>query len=177
MCRGYGGTRVSEAPVFGEATDYESLVAALYARKEAIGVSDRVLDEISGLSPGHVSKLIGPGRERGLSQISLDALLGSLALKLIVVEDEAQAAIMKSRWESRDSRQLRMPARIGAAFLRRARPAVMREFSRKGGLARWKGTSPELRKKLMHAVWKTRTKQAQLSASAPAEQTHGPADR
>jgi hypothetical protein len=68
MCHGYGSNQVSEATVFGEATDHEGLVAALYARKEAIGVSDRVLDEISGLSPGHVSKLIGPGRERGLSQ-------------------------------------------------------------------------------------------------------------
>jgi hypothetical protein len=168
---------MSESTVFGHATNHEELVAALYACKEARGVSDRILDEISGLCHGHVSKLIGPGRERGLSQLSLDALLGALACKLIIVEDEAQAAIVKPRWESRDSRQLRIPARIGAAFLRRARPAVMPEFSRKGGLARWKGTSPELRKKLMQAVWKTRTKQAQLSASAPAEQTHGPADR
>jgi hypothetical protein len=173
MCHGYGGNQVSEATVFGEATDHESLVAALYACKEARGVSDRVLGEISGLCHGHVSKLIGPGRERGLSQISLDALLGSLALKLIVVEDEAQAAIMKSRWESRDSRQLRPPARIGAAFLRRARPAVMREFSRKGGLARWKGTTPALRQKLMESVWRARTVPAQLSADASAESSPG----
>jgi hypothetical protein len=168
---------VSEATVFGEATDHESLVAALYACKEARGISDRVLDEVAGLSPGHVSKTLGPGRERGLSQVTIDALLGALAVRLILVEDEAQAAIVKNRWETRDSRQLRSPARVGAAFLRRARPAVMREFSRKGGLARWKGTSPELRKKLMQAVWKTRTKPAQLSASAPAEQTHGSADQ
>ena len=160
---------MSEATVFGEATNHEELVAALYARKQALGVSDQVLDAISGLSPGHVSKLIGPGRERGLSQVSLSALLGSLALKLLVVEDEAQASIMRSRWEGRDHRQIRPPARIGAAFLRRARPVVMREFSRKGGLARWKGTSPELRRRLMESVWKTRTKPAQLSAQAPAE--------
>jgi hypothetical protein len=92
-------------------------------------------------------------------QVSLDALLGSLALKLLVVENESQAAIMRARWESRDSRQVRPPA--------------LREFSRKGGLARWKGTTPELRRKLMQAVWKTRTKPAQLSAHAPAENSPG----
>lgn len=167
---------MSEATVFGEATTHEELVAAIYACKEARGISNQVLDEIANLSHGHVSKLIGPGRERGLSQVSLDALLGSLALKLIVAEDEAQASIMRSRWESRDNRQVRSPTRIGAAFLRRARPAVLREFSRKGGLARWKGTSPELRRKLMQAVWKTRTKAAQLRAAAATENTCGQAD-
>jgi hypothetical protein len=173
MCHGYGGNQVGEATVFGEATDHEGLVAALYACKEARGVSDRVLDEISGLCHGHVSKLIGPGRERGLSQISLDALLGALACKLLIVEDEAQAAAMKSRWESRDSRQLRIPARIGASLLKRARPVVMRDFSRRGGLARWKGTTPALRQKLMESVWKARTVPAQLSAHAPAESSPG----
>jgi hypothetical protein len=173
MCRGYGGNRVSEATVFGEATDYESLVAALYARKQALGVSDQVLDAISGLSPGHVSKLIGPGRVRGMSPISLTALLGSLALKLIVTENEPQAAIMRPRWEGRDQRQVRAPARVGAALLKRARPEILRSFSKKGGHARWRGTTPALRKKLMESVWRARTVPVQLSADAPAESSPG----
>ena len=165
---------MSEARVLGEASNHEQLVSLLAARRESLGISTLVLDEIALLSPGHVSKLLGPGRERGLSQISLDALLGALALRLIVVEDEAQASIMKNRWESRDQRQVRPPAQIGAAFLKRARPEILRSFSRKGGQARWKGTTPELRRKLMRAVWKARTVPAQLSACAPVETSPWP---
>jgi hypothetical protein len=168
---------VSEARDLGEASNHEQLVALLAARKEALGISNQVLDEVALLSPGHVSKTLGPGRERGLSQITIDALLGALAVRLVVVEDEAQAAIMKTRWESRDQRQVRPPARIGAAFLKRARPEILRAFSRKGGQARWKGTTPELRRKLMRAVWKVRTVPAQLRASAATENTCGQVDR
>jgi hypothetical protein len=145
-------------------------VTALYARKQALGVSDRVLDAISGLCHGHTSKLIGPGRERGLSQISLDALLGALACKLVIVEDEVQASIMKSRWESRNSQQLRMPARIGKALLARTRGPILRELAQRAGRARWRNVDPAVRRRLMTELIRRRWNSTNSLVSSPEPQ-------
>ena len=85
----------------------------------------------------------------------MDAMLSALALKLIVVEDGDQTARVRPRWDGRDARQVRSPVRtaaIGAAMVRRARPAVIRELGRRGGVARWRGVAPEVRRELMTAV-------------------------
>jgi hypothetical protein len=111
---------------------------------------------------------------RGLSALTLDGMLSVLGLKLLVAIDPDQVARMRPRWEGRDQRQVRLPARVGAALLKRARPEIIRAFSRKGGQARWRGTTPELRRKLMRAVWKARTVPAQLSACAPVETSPWP---
>lgn len=52
------------------------------------------IDEISGLQSGYSAKLLAPIPMRNLGRVSLGALLGALALKMIVVKDkEAQAKI------------------------------------------------------------------------------------
>jgi hypothetical protein len=89
-------------PVLGEATCHDELVDVLRARQIALKLSNETLDHIALLSQGHVDKLLGPSRQRGLSRISFDALLSSLALKLVVIEDEKQSACMKARWEARN---------------------------------------------------------------------------
>jgi hypothetical protein len=65
-----------------------------------------MLDALAGLAHGHVSKLLSPGRVRGLSEISLNALLGALALRLVVIENVDQVALMKQRWERKDMKQV-----------------------------------------------------------------------
>jgi|SRR6516162_2352183 len=138
-----------------EARSHDELVDAMRARKESLGLSNAFVDDLIMLAGGHCDKLLGPARKRGLSPFTMDAMLSALALKLIVVEDIEQAARMQSRWDSRDARQVRSPVRtaaIGAAMVRRARPAVIRELGRRGGVARWRGVAPEVRRELMTAV-------------------------
>ena len=42
--------------VIEEAVDHDSIVAALRQHKEALDISELVLDDLSGLSPGHSSR-------------------------------------------------------------------------------------------------------------------------
>jgi hypothetical protein len=160
---------MNDAPVLGEATDHESLVCLLAARKEQLGISNELLDDVALLSSGHVSKILGPRRERGLTSITIDALLGALAVRLVVVEDEAQALVMKGRWEGRDHRALRTPARVGAALVKRVRPLVLRELGRRAGKARWRGIDPKLRSRLMRELARLRW-HANRDASEPSPQ-------
>ena len=104
------------------------------------------------MSDGHTDKILGPSRERGLSQITLDAMLAMLALRLVVVEDSEQAARMRPVWSGGDKRQLRPAARIGKSMIARARPHVIAELGRQGGKARWRGIGPEVRRRLMTEV-------------------------
>jgi hypothetical protein len=102
---------MAEAPqVIGEAHDYDSLVAILRLRKNALRLSDAVTDDIAGLTAGHTGNLLGPSRVKTLGAMSLSALLGALALRLVVVEDVEQAARVRDRWGRRDELRVRRPA-------------------------------------------------------------------
>jgi hypothetical protein len=128
----------------------------LRERQVALQLSDQTLDPLTGLSHGHTSKLLGPGRERGLSEISMNALMGALAVRFVIVEDAAQVARMKPHWEGKDLRQVRLPARVGAALMKRMRPVVLRELGRRAGQARWRGIDPKLRSRLMSELARLR---------------------
>jgi hypothetical protein len=137
----------------GVATCHDELIGVLRERQLALGISNETLDHITLLSAGHVDKLLGPSRQRGLSRVSLDALLGALALQLIVVEDREQAERMRSRWISKDDRQVRASTRrISKTMLARARSHIVRDLGRSGGKARWRGIGPEVRREIMTAV-------------------------
>lgn len=89
------------AQVIGEATCSDSLVAILRRRRAELQLSDVLVDELAGLAAGHAGKLLGPAPVRRLGAMSLSALLGVLAVKLVVVVDAEQAARIGRRWEPR----------------------------------------------------------------------------
>jgi hypothetical protein len=140
----------------GEATCHDELVAVLRERQIALGLSNEALGHIARLSDGHVDKLLGPARQRGLSQLSLDALMGALAVKLIVAESAEQAVRMKQHWQGKDIKQVRVPARVAKDLVARVRPAVLRQLASKAATARWSRTTPERRREIMRAVWTAR---------------------
>jgi hypothetical protein len=158
--------------IIAEATNHNELIEAMRLRKEALGLSNAWIEHAMNLSDGHCDKILGPARERGLSQLTIDGLLAVLAIKLIVVEDEAAAARMRSIWShgQRDERQVRPPSRISASLIKRATPVVMRAAGRRGGLNTWrKIPDSRLRSRLMSELAKLRWR-AQRSASAPVAQ-------
>jgi hypothetical protein len=139
--------------IIGETQTHDGLVDLLRARQAALGLSNETVDHLALFTSGHCDKLLGPSRQRGLTQVTLNALAGVLAIKLLVVEDEQQAEHMRPRWEGRDQRQVRLSTtRIAKATLRHATPHVVRALGRKGGVARWRGIGPEARRELMTAV-------------------------
>ena len=161
--------------IIGETQTHDGLVDLLRSRQESLQLSNEVLDHLALFTSGHSDKLLGPSRSRGLSQISLDSLLASLALKLIIVEDEAAAARMRPKWEGRDQRQVRsVRTRIAKATLRHALPHVVRELGRRGGLKTWRNISPQVRTKLMTDLIKRRWhKERSVLPTAPQQKPVG----
>jgi hypothetical protein len=131
---------MEDQTTIGEARDADELVALLRARKAALQISDVTIDELAGFQQGYVGKLLGVGRIKTLGAMSLSALLGVLALKLVVVVDEEQEARMKRRWLRRDKRYVVVrEVKISPSLVKRAAPAARAMTARMGGKARWKG--------------------------------------
>jgi hypothetical protein len=160
--------------ILGEATSHNELIEAMRARKEALGLSNAWIEHAMNLSEGHCDKILGPARERGLSQLSIDGLLSVLAIKLIIVEDETAAARIRPMWSGRNQAQVRPPARIAASLIRRALPHAARELGRRGGLKTWRNIAPQVRTKLMTDLIKRRwSKERSVSPPAPQQKPVG----
>ena len=148
--------------------DTDELIDALASRREALGLSNEALEDIAGLAPGHVSKLLGPMRAKRPNLATLDVLLGALGVSFQLIEDPAKMALMKGLWEQRQAGAVR--SRVGRAIRRALPPYVTAaEKGRMGGKKRWEGSSPEQRSAACRAA-----AQARWSRAAPATFERGP---
>jgi hypothetical protein len=93
------------------------------------------------------------------------ALLGALAVRFVIIEDADQVVRMKPHWEGKDMKQVRPPARVGAALMKRMRPVVLRELGRRAGQARWRGIDPKLRSGLMRELARLRWDASKVASS------------
>jgi hypothetical protein len=80
-----------------EASDYKSLLDALRARAQQLGITRIEIDDIGGLTNGYASKLLSPAPMKYVGRASLGPLLGALGIKLIIVEDEDQMRRIEKR--------------------------------------------------------------------------------
>jgi hypothetical protein len=101
---------IREVPI-GVADDYASLVAVLRARKEALNISFECIDAVSGVCSGYAAKLLGPTPCKSLGTMSLGAILQTLGLKLLIVEDVAALARVQSRYLPRSPRFANMDSK------------------------------------------------------------------
>jgi hypothetical protein len=86
---------------------YDDLIIAIRAVKEFLGLSNETLEEIAGLTRGHVDKIIGPSREKKIGPQTLALILGALGIRLRVEVDPEQARCVASRWTRRNELQVR----------------------------------------------------------------------
>jgi hypothetical protein len=147
-----------EAQIIGEARDYDELVAVIRRRKDALQLSDAVVDELGGLAVGHTSKLLGSVPVKTLARVSLPALLGALAIKIVIMVDDEQAARIRRRWQRKATVMDHPPVMT----LRQARPIIRERDARKAAMARWKGKTPEERAAVV----------ASLNAARAAKKVH-----
>jgi hypothetical protein len=137
-----------------------------------LSLSNAALDHLLKLAAGHGDKVWSG--TRGLSQDMIDKMLSGLGLKLLVAIDPEGVARVRHRWERRDERAVRAPARIGKELVARARPAVLRQLASKAATTRWSRTTPETRRAIMAAVTLARANvRARESADAAAERADG----
>jgi hypothetical protein len=81
---------------------YRGLVETCRQRADELGISRLELDRLSGLPSGYSSKLLGRDgageKQKRMWPIGLEAMLGALGLKVLLIEDEdATARILKLR--------------------------------------------------------------------------------
>jgi hypothetical protein len=80
-------------------SDYRTLIESCRVRAEELELSRAELDRLAGLPTGYSGKLLGkvensekPKNKKRVWPIGLEAMLGALGLKIVVIEDEAAAA-------------------------------------------------------------------------------------
>src|SRR5258708_14549485 len=74
---------------------YRGLVEVCRQRADELAISRNEIDRLSGLPEGYSGKLLGNGNAKNPKRIwpvSLEAILQTLGLKLILIEDEAATA-------------------------------------------------------------------------------------
>jgi len=114
----------------------DDLIEALRTAKEMRNLSFKVLDELGGFTQGHMERVIGPRREKGMSPFVFQMLCSLLAVKLEMVPDEDQAKRMSAKWEGRDISNVRLEkGNVSKTLLERARPKLLQEFGAKLALA------------------------------------------
>jgi hypothetical protein len=112
--------------------DYDSLIDALRAVKDHLQISNETLEEIAGLTRGHVDKLLGPSKSKTVGRAVLGLLLGGLGVRLRVEVDLEQAQKMAHRWERRRADHVREQTRLSKQILELAKPIILSQAARKG---------------------------------------------
>lgn len=82
----------------------EQLVQAVRDRRDELDLPHELLDAITGLQSGYVSKLLSDPPVRGFGEMSLKALLDGLGLRIafaVILEDPEQSERMRGRWRPR----------------------------------------------------------------------------
>jgi hypothetical protein len=82
-------------------TSMSALLDAIRARRDELNLSHETIDSLAGFPAGYTGKLLAPVPVRGISHMSLTAILGALGIGLVVVEDTAQRAKVEDRWQPR----------------------------------------------------------------------------
>jgi hypothetical protein len=111
ICPGRSYNQMDAPKQLAVVHDYDELIAAIRARRDELEVTHATLDHVSGLASGHTSKLFCIPPIKRLGMISLGAMLGSVGLMLVVVEDPAALARVSGRLVKRER-----PARSGRAI-------------------------------------------------------------
>jgi hypothetical protein len=131
--------------VLAVVTDYDTLHAALRARKDELDLSCQVIDRAAALAVGHSSKILAPQQLKKPGWQTLGFLLPALGMKLALLEDAAAVEQLKKF----STRMVKTPAR-SVAWGRSGTQTVrslrwVRRIARAGGEARAQKLTPAQR--------------------------------
>jgi hypothetical protein len=129
--------------------DYQELIVALRHRREALDLSYSAIDDIAGLPAAYTSKLLAMRPGRSLGKLSLGLILGTLGLKLAVLEDEEALSKVRGRFTKRrvtSQQHARESVRAGdsawgrgmqAKWMSQVSPRQRSALARRAARARW----------------------------------------
>ena len=105
-------------PVAKMISNYAELISACRQRADDLELTRAEIDYQSGLHSGYSAKILSLSQTKRLGPVSLDAILGTLGCRLLLIEDEAQTAKILAR---RTPRQ--RPLRAAHESVPHAKPA------------------------------------------------------
>jgi hypothetical protein len=147
----------------------EDLIEALRAAKELRNLSFKTLDEMGDFTAGHMERVIGPRREKGMSAFVMQMLLSMLAVKLVLVLDSEQEEKVRGQWEGRNTSNVRIEkGRVSKSLVERAKPHVFKESGKMGAAIRNSMLSPEHRSAIAAKAARARWKGASLKKTKKA---------
>ncbi len=110
---------------------FADLADAFRAVQGHLKISNECLEQVCGMCPGFIDKLLGPSREKRIGPTSFDLLLGGLGLELVVRPDPKQMQKITTRLEHRNEKQVRWEAKpLTKEILDRARPIIVSQIIR-----------------------------------------------
>jgi hypothetical protein len=136
---GHGQDEVARILAAARIADGPSLLDALEARRNELGLSNATVEELGGLTSGHLTKIAGPARSRSPTLATLDRLMVVLGLSFVLVRDPEKVERVQSRWRPRAASKVRHRA-LSATTIARAKPHVLAELARKASRPKWKET-------------------------------------
>jgi hypothetical protein len=137
--------------VIGDFTDYDALIDRLRQRVAEIGLSNRVLDELTGLGEGSSAKYLSDLRLKHFSAVSVLRIAKVLGVKSVMIIDPMLVEKMKPHWEARDGRRVHPPPpakRLGNKTV----SFVAVEMGRRGGMASRQWSPKRRRMRAKHAA-------------------------
>jgi DNA-binding phage protein len=115
--------------------DEAALLDALEARRVELGLANTMVEEAAGLCAGHLTKVLGPSKQRSPTLQTLDKVLRVLGLSIVLVCDPAKR--IETSWRRRDETHVRQ-RQLSATTLERARPTILAELARRASRPKWR---------------------------------------
>lgn len=152
-----------------EARSLEELADGLRWMKDTLGISDKALDDLAGLTEGYANKLLGPTRYKNLGVTTLPLITGALAVKWVMMVDETQIQRMADRWEGRNEQRVRIEnRRPSKELLERSKPHVLKAHLKAANTARNAMLSSEQRSAIARKAAKARWRKKRARKPKPA---------
>jgi hypothetical protein len=119
---------IREAPI----RDGDGMIDALCERRDALGFTNEMMDDLGGFAPGFTARFLGPVRRRKPSLATLNAFTEILCVSFVMVDAPEKRRVMTVRCEARN---------VGIV-----------DRAREGGKMRWRGVSKERRTEAARAA-------------------------
>ena len=154
--------------VIGKARNTDEIADVLRLRKDQLQLSDAALDALCGFASGHVGKLLGPARVRGLGRFSLDVLADALGLSFQVYIDPEKVLRFAKHYEQRNSACITVRAhKLSRTAMAQAKLEIYRAVGSRGGKASAERLTPAQRsKRARRAALAMHRKRRQLAEAA-----------
>jgi hypothetical protein len=130
--------------ILGLARNVDEIADRMMERKNSLGLSDMLCDELGGLSAGHTSKVLSASRKKGLGRFTIDTLAQVLGISFLIIEDEEKIRRIEGRYEKRIADRVRVrTVRLSSAAMAQAKIEIYRNLGRLGAAARNSALSAE----------------------------------